>query len=32
MLLKVTDEEIVGRLSGRWSCPKPDCKTTYHTF
>jgi adenylate kinase len=27
--LKVDVEEIVRRLSGRWSCPK--CKTTYHT-
>src|SRR5438067_11277094 len=24
----VEDEEIVRRLSGRWSCPK--CKSTYH--
>jgi adenylate kinase len=28
VLLVVDDEEIVRRLSGRWSCPK--CKATYH--
>ncbi len=31
ILLHVSDEEIIGRLSGRWSCPKPGCKATYHT-
>ncbi len=31
VLLEVSDEEIVRRLSGRWSCPKPGCKATYHT-
>src|SRR5207302_1744647 len=30
--LLVTIEEIVGRLSGRWSCPFPNCKATYHTI
>jgi adenylate kinase len=29
--LEVPDEEIVHRLSGRWSCPTPNCKATYHT-
>jgi adenylate kinase len=29
--LDVDDEEIVRRLSGRWSCPKPGCMATYHT-
>jgi adenylate kinase len=31
VLLDVPDEEIVRRLSGRWSCPKAGCKATYHT-
>jgi adenylate kinase len=31
ILLEVPDEEIVRRLSGRWSCPNPGCKATYHT-
>ncbi len=31
LLLLVEDEEIVRRLAGRWSCPKPGCKRTYHT-
>lgn len=31
LLLQVEDEEIISRLSGRWSCPKPGCKATYHT-
>jgi adenylate kinase len=31
VLLQVPDEEIVRRLNGRWSCPKPGCKATYHT-
>jgi adenylate kinase len=28
IFVKVDDEAIVTRLSGRWSCPR--CKTTYH--
>ena len=31
VLLRVSDEEIVRRLSGRGSCPKPGCKATYNT-
>ncbi|HVS37864.1 MAG TPA: adenylate kinase [Gemmataceae bacterium] len=31
VLLCVSDEAIVGRLAGRWSCPKAGCKATYHT-
>jgi adenylate kinase len=31
VLLRVEDDEIVRRLSGRWSCPKLGCKATYHT-
>src|SRR5438132_417029 len=31
LLLKVSDEVIVRRLTGRWSCPKPGCMATYHT-
>jgi adenylate kinase len=31
VLLDVDDDEIVRRLSGRWSCPNPGCKATYHT-
>src|SRR5262249_48122143 len=30
VLLVVDDEEIIRRVSGRWSCPKPQCKRTYH--
>jgi adenylate kinase len=30
ILLDVEDEEIVRRLSGRWSCPNPACKATFH--
>jgi adenylate kinase len=30
--LRVDDDEIVRRLSGRWSCPKPGCMATYHTI
>lgn len=30
VLLKVDDEEIVRRLSGRWICPNPTCKSTFH--
>jgi len=29
--LRVEVDEIVGRLSGRWSCPFPNCMATYHT-
>ncbi len=29
--LVVDDAEIVRRLSGRWICPNPACKATYHT-
>ena len=31
VFLTVDDEEIIRRVSGRWSCPKPSCKRTYHT-
>lgn len=31
LLLEVNDAEIIHRLSGRWSCPGPGCKATYHT-
>lgn len=31
VLLRVDDDEIVRRLSGRWSCPTPGCGATYHT-
>jgi adenylate kinase len=31
LLLQVSDEAIVQRLTGRWSCPKSGCKATYHT-
>ena len=31
VLLEVPNEEIVKRLSGRWSCPRSGCKATYHT-
>jgi len=30
VLLRVDDDEIVRRLSGRWICPK--CKATYHVI
>src|SRR6516165_7346923 len=29
ILLQVDDEEIVRRISGRWSCPNPSCLATY---
>jgi adenylate kinase len=32
IFLVVDDEEIIRRVSGRWSCPKPSCKRTYHTI
>src|SRR5262249_40632987 len=28
--MNVDDEEIIRRVSGRWSCPKRNCKRTYH--
>ncbi len=28
--LKVDDDEIVKRMSGRWVCPNPTCGTPYH--
>jgi adenylate kinase len=31
LLMEIADEEIVARLSGRWSCPKAGCMATYHT-
>src|SRR5262245_38363143 len=31
VLLAVSDEEIIHRLTGRWSCPAQGCKATYHT-
>lgn len=31
ILFRISDEEIINRLGGRWSCPKPGCKATYHT-
>jgi adenylate kinase len=30
ILLLVGDEEILRRVTGRWSCPAPNCKRTYH--
>lgn len=30
VLMTVPDEEIVRRVTGRWSCPTPKCKATYH--
>jgi adenylate kinase len=30
VLVTLDDEEIVRRISGRWSCPKPGCQATYH--
>ena len=32
IFLKVADEEIVKRLSARWTCPNPVCKATFHTI
>lgn len=32
VLINVPDREIVRRVSGRWSCPKPGCKATYHVI
>jgi adenylate kinase len=28
--LRVTDDEIVRRVTGRWVCPNPTCGTPYH--
>lgn len=28
----VPDEEIVRRISGRWTCPKANCQTSFHTY
>ncbi len=30
--LVVADQEIVQRLGGRWNCPNPACKATFHTL
>jgi adenylate kinase len=30
VLFRVSDDEIVRRISGRWSCPKPGCRAVYH--
>lgn len=30
IFLEVPDQEIIRRLSGRWNCPNPRCKATYH--
>jgi adenylate kinase len=30
LLLQVDDAEVIQRLAGRWSCPRPGCKATYH--
>ena len=32
ILLVVPDQEIIRRVSGRWVCPNPTCKTTYHSM
>lgn len=31
VLIKVQDDEIIGRVGGRWSCPMTGCRATYHT-
>jgi adenylate kinase len=31
ILFQVSDEEILARVSERWSCPKAGCKATYHS-
>ena len=31
VLLTVDDDEIIRRVSHRWSCPTRGCKATYHT-
>jgi len=30
VLMNVPDSDIVQRVTGRWSCPTPSCKATYH--
>ncbi len=30
ILMNVSDAEITRRVTGRWSCPTPNCKATYH--
>jgi adenylate kinase len=30
VFLRVPDEEIIKRISGRWVCPNPTCGTPYH--
>lgn len=32
VFLKVPDAEIIKRLGGRWTCPNPACKATFHTL
>ncbi|MCS7045784.1 MAG: adenylate kinase [Gemmataceae bacterium] len=32
VFLAVNDDEIVQRISARWSCPNSQCKATYNTF
>jgi adenylate kinase len=32
LLIQVPDAEIINRVTGRWSCPKPGCKATYNTL
>lgn len=32
VLFEVADDEIVKRVTGRWSCPKIGCKATFHIF
>jgi adenylate kinase len=29
--LQVSEAEILTRLGGRWTCPRPGCGATYHT-
>lgn len=31
IFLSVADEEIIKRISARWSCSQPSCRTTYNT-
>jgi adenylate kinase len=32
ILLIVPEDEIVRRVTARWTCPNPDCKAVYHTI